>query len=101
MGSRSDQPKRPVGASVGIRHPALMKAGAYREVAMQKYPRRTVGRPLTYPRKDRFSPAIPLVADRQTPHGMLRILDVAKGLTQIEYTDPCPRPIQLRGKYRR
>ena len=75
---------------------------------MLQFPRRTIGTPLTYPRKRYTGADAPFVADVQTPFGILRILEVKDGsgvLTRIEpdqrlHTSVPRRRIALKGKYR-
>ena len=69
---------------------------------MQKYPRRTVGAPLTYPRKWKWTQRGAFIADVQTPHGWVRVTDAEKGLSCLE-PDPSRLPtrlIRLKGKHR-
>jgi len=73
------------------------------------FPRRTVGTPLTYPRKRYVGADAPFVADVQTPFGILHILEVKDGSGVLTRTEPDPlrphtsvplRRIGLKGKYR-
>ena len=76
---------------------------------MLKFPRRTIGTPLEYPRKWYTGADAPFVADVQTPFGILRILEVKDGSGVLTSTEPDPsrphtsvppRRIRLKGKYR-
>jgi hypothetical protein len=76
---------------------------------MLKFPRRTIGTPLEYPRRRHIGADSPFVTDAVTPFGILRILEVKDGCGVLTSTEPDPsrphtsvppRRIRLKGKYR-
>lgn len=77
---------------------------------MLRFSARTIGTPLTYPRKRYTGADAPFVADVRTPFGILTILKVENGEAVLTKTLPdpqrphtmvSPRPIGLKAKYRK